>query len=128
MPKLDESHLRTALSAARDLRRKNSRLRSTKVSEGPQIPGNECWFLEKLVGPFSADRGRNLDELDKMRRQNQAEISRFLQKQKAAAVRHSSQLNESQAHGVIGRRKAIEHMTSRRSDTVQLGLTSILSC
>jgi hypothetical protein len=121
MPKLDEFHLRTALSAARDLRRKNSRLRSTKVGESPQILGSDSWFLEKLVGPFSADRGRNLDELEKMRRQNQTEISGFLQKQKAAAVKHSSRVNESQAHGVAGRRKAIEHVTSRRSDAVPAG-------
>jgi hypothetical protein len=53
-----------------------------------------------------------------MREQNQTEISRFLQKQRAAAVKHSWQVNESQAHGVVGRRKAIEHTTSRRSDAV----------
>jgi hypothetical protein len=33
MPRVDEFHLRAALSAARDLRRKNYRLRSTKLAE-----------------------------------------------------------------------------------------------
>src|SRR3954451_13460586 len=116
MPKLDEFQVRTVLSAAWDVRRKNSELRSTRLSEGPRISVNEYCLLEKLLGSFSSDRGRNLDELDKMRTQNQAEISRFLQKQKAAVVKHSSSIKNSQARGVTGRRKAVEHLTSVRSE------------
>lgn len=121
MAKFDEFHVRTALSAARDVRRKNSELRSTRHSEGPRISVNEYCLLEKLLGSFSSDRGRNLDELDKMRTQNQAEISRFLQKQKTAIVKHSSSIKNSQAHGVISRRKAVEHLTSVRSEALPAG-------
>jgi hypothetical protein len=118
VPNLDEFHIRTALLAARDVRRKNSKLRSTNRSEDPRTAVNEYWFLEKLLGSQSPDRGRHLDELDKIRSQHQAEIGRFLQKQKAAVVKHSSSIKDSQAHGVIGRRRAIERMTSSRNEAL----------
>ena len=126
MPEYDESQIKMALtaakdlSAARDARRQFATLHHADIRERSEIVANRR-RVENLLAAFFIKAGFEVDKFDEVLAQNRSALRRIAERRKAEAVERSSSAKEILRHGVEGRRKAIEHLadvTSPESPTV----------
>ena len=81
--------------------------------ERSRMLANQRRYQELSTGRSRKVVCSNGAELDNIREQNDAEIRRFLQKQRADAVRHSSRQQNSLDYGVNQWHKAMDLLTPR---------------
>jgi len=115
MSKINESQIKMALSAAKDVsaakdeRRKYANLRQADLLESSQIRTNQR-ALENLVASYLTKAGFEVDKFEKIREQHQTELRRILEERKAEAVKHSSYVKETFRYGVDNRVKTVEQL------------------
>ena len=111
MPKFDESQMKSALSAIREARRKSSSVQQVDPSERARILANRR-AIEKLVASAYAKAGLEIEQFDKILAQNQTELRRISEKQRADAVKFASSIKDTLRYGVENRRKTLDHLTT----------------
>jgi hypothetical protein len=88
LPKIDESHLKSALTAAKQkrlegiLRREDAALLTQQVNHRKSVA--------QVLRPFFTKAGLDIEKLDKMSAQNQSELRRIFQSHKAEIAQRAS--------------------------------------
>jgi hypothetical protein len=125
MPEFNESQIKMALTAAKDLsaakdaRRGYSTLRQADPSERSQILTNRR-TLENLLASYFTKAGFEVDKVDEVLAQNQTALRRIVENRKAEAVKQSSSVKDTLRYGVDSRRKTIEHLGTLAPPEYQL--------
>jgi hypothetical protein len=115
MPEYDESQIKMALtaakdlSAARDARRPYPTLPQADIRERSEIVANRR-RVENLLASSFIKAGFEVDKFDELLTQNRSALHRIAERRKAEAVKRSSSAKETLRHGVEGRRKVMEHL------------------
>jgi hypothetical protein len=105
---INETEIRTALSVAKDARRKYSCLRQENLSQRAQIQANQRNRSERLLSSTLTGTGHDIMELEKICEQTQVEMGQFLEKQKSAVIKRSSSVKDTLRYRTDARRKVIE--------------------
>lgn len=115
MPELEEKQIRAASATARDVRRKYLNLVGhANIEERSRISAGQRRHPAGLL----TGAGPDIDEFDNTRARNRTEMRQFLQKQKIAVAKRSSEVKEALHYGIEARRRATEYLASSRRKAV----------
>ena len=116
MPEYNESQIKMALTAAKDLsvardaRRPYSTLPQADIREHSEIVANRRRVENLLASSFINKAGFEVDKFDELLAQNRSALRLIAERRKAEAIKRSSSAKEILRHGVEGRRKVMEHL------------------
>ncbi|MBJ6723122.1 hypothetical protein [Geomesophilobacter sediminis] len=117
MRQFTQEELKGALALAKDKRRRCSTLLSqANFYERTRLLAHRGRFDAKLLEPCLNSLGRS-SELDGILEQNQTEMRRFLEKQRAAMVKQSETQSDTLAYGITSRRRAVEHLAAVKNQS-----------
>ena len=126
MPEYDESQIKMALTAAKDLaaardaRRQDSPPSQADIHARSEIAANRR-AADNLLASSFIKAGFEVDKFEELLAQNRSALRRIAEIRKAEAVGRSSSAKETLRHAVEGRRKVMEHLadvTAPESPTV----------
>ena len=110
MSKFDIAAFKRALAAAQATRRDDSKvLREADAAEGAQRLKNRQ-AVAQVLKPFLTKAGLDVDKLDKVLAQNQNELRKTFEHQKAAVAKHSSRERDAFRHAVELGYEAAQHL------------------
>ncbi|HZO86709.1 MAG TPA: hypothetical protein VFB38_00115 [Chthonomonadaceae bacterium] len=116
MPGMNEAQIKAALAAAKGLdaareARRNLDLRQANLSQRLPIRANRR-AVGNLLTPLLTKAGLELDEFEKIRAHNQAELRRLLEQQKAEAIQQSSSVKRTLRSEVASLHKLLQQVTT----------------
>lgn len=121
-----QEEIKGALTLAKEKRRRCSTLlNQANFYERTRLLAHRGRFDAKLLEPCLVSQGRT-SELEGILEQNQSEMRRFLEKQRAAMVKQSQNLSETLTYGVVSRRRAVEHLAALKNKTEQANLNFVV--
>jgi hypothetical protein len=110
LPQIDVSHLKAALTAAKEKRREATLRRADTALLTQQL--NHRRAVEQVLRPFFTKAGLDIEKLDEMAAQNQSELRRIFQNHKAEAAQRASLEMAAIREGVQRRARALQNLAN----------------
>jgi hypothetical protein len=110
LPQIDVSHLKDALTAAKEKHGEATLRRADAALLTQQL--NHRRAVEQVLRPFFTKAGLDIEKLDKMAAQNQSELRRIFQNHKMEAARRASLEMAAIREGVQRRTRALQNLAN----------------